>query len=301
MPENGYRVYKITSPDGKAYVGLTRTSLNKRWWSHITLANQEKLKLKPLGQAIRTFGKENFTLEILSDNLTRQEGELQEIHFISLYKTTDPEYGYNTLSGDNTVDSAGHLFWREIKKNPEEFENYRKKLSEACKNGLHMQRIPEMTRILKQWREDNPDKLSEIARNVAATKKAKMLADPVKAAEYEAKQARIARTIRRSDKQAISDMSREYVTRIWENRPTEVKAEIGQKISASLKIKNATKSDEEKIIADAQLADARKNIDKAKWKENIAAGRVAYWTPERRAAKAEETRLRFKGTKRTKK
>ena len=92
-----YKVYKYTSPSGKSYIGQTCRSLEVRAY------NGEGYKHSTFFyNAIKKYGFENFSCEILKDNLTLEEANYWETYYIKFYKTTERQYGYNiSLGGDN--------------------------------------------------------------------------------------------------------------------------------------------------------------------------------------------------------
>ena len=62
-------VYKITNlKNQKCYVGITN-NIENRWNTHKNCINCLKLK-NPLYQAFRKYGLENFSFEIIEDNIT---------------------------------------------------------------------------------------------------------------------------------------------------------------------------------------------------------------------------------------
>ena len=89
-----YKVYKHTSPSGKVYIGMTSMRLKDRWKS-----GKGYKTCILLNRAIEKYGWENFEHEVLFENLTKEEAEAKEIELIKLYKSTDPEYGYNIENG----------------------------------------------------------------------------------------------------------------------------------------------------------------------------------------------------------
>ena len=90
----GYSVYKHTSPNGKVYIGITSTSLNRRWGYGSNYHNNEYFS-----RAIRKYGWENFTHDVLYTDLTAEEAELKERELIAFYHSTDPNRGYNLTTG----------------------------------------------------------------------------------------------------------------------------------------------------------------------------------------------------------
>lgn len=89
-----YKVYKYTSPSNKFYIGQTCQTINSR-------ANHgEGYKDSPkFYNAIQKYGFENFSVEILKNNLTLEEANYWESFYINFYQTTLDKYGYNLSSG----------------------------------------------------------------------------------------------------------------------------------------------------------------------------------------------------------
>ena len=87
-----YIVYKHTSPNGKVYIGCTRFLDRFRYGNgyHPTA---------PFGKAIKEFGWNNFTHEILYSDLSQDEAFAKEIELIAFYQSNNPEYGYNRSVG----------------------------------------------------------------------------------------------------------------------------------------------------------------------------------------------------------
>lgn len=92
MKEN-YIVYKHTTPDGKVYIGMTGETPEKRW------KNGGGYYESKFAEAIFRFGWQNIKHDILSDGLTEEEACEEERRQISLYKSTNPEFGYNKSIG----------------------------------------------------------------------------------------------------------------------------------------------------------------------------------------------------------
>ncbi len=90
-----YYVYCHTSPSGKKYVGLTK-SLERRWKEHVSDAKSGS----PLGfhKALRKYGHENFTHEILEVMSTRTGANKAEKLWIARLKTRS-HAGYNETDG----------------------------------------------------------------------------------------------------------------------------------------------------------------------------------------------------------
>lgn len=83
-----------TSPNGKRYIGITSREPKARWrsgWGYI--ANPH------FWNAIRFYGWQNFSHEILYTNLTKKEAEQKEIELIAYYDSTNQNKGYNIAAG----------------------------------------------------------------------------------------------------------------------------------------------------------------------------------------------------------
>ena len=93
-------VYKITSPKGKSYIGRTNSFVD-RMREHKHEANKLRRDY-PLYRAIRRYGWDNFTKEILVE-ATSEEIEALELHYIKKYDTVKNGYNatYNTEGGGN--------------------------------------------------------------------------------------------------------------------------------------------------------------------------------------------------------
>lgn len=87
-------VYKlINNINGKIYIGQTN-NLKRRMQEH----KHDKRRNHPIHMAIKEYGWENFSLEVLyyGDDYNRMEE-----YYIALFKTNDQEYGYNIHVGGN--------------------------------------------------------------------------------------------------------------------------------------------------------------------------------------------------------
>ncbi|MCC5910146.1 MAG: hypothetical protein JJT76_06880 [Clostridiaceae bacterium] len=91
-----YCVYKLTSPKGKVYVGITSLMPEKRWMEG------KGYRFNPgLITDIEKYGWENFNHEVLFNELSQREAKIKEIELIVKYNSTDKKHGYNIESGGN--------------------------------------------------------------------------------------------------------------------------------------------------------------------------------------------------------
>ena len=92
---NLWIVYKHTSPSGKIYIGITSKTVSERAGRHGKLYD----KCPAFWKAIQKYGWENFSHEILAENLSEEEANELEKKYIELFKANDPMVGYNICSG----------------------------------------------------------------------------------------------------------------------------------------------------------------------------------------------------------
>lgn len=108
-----YCVYKHTSPNGKCYIGITKQTLERRSQNGEGYSTQ-----RVFYNAIKKYGWNNFKHEILEDNLTHNEACEREIYYISMFKSNQSKYGYNTTSGGDGCRDRGikiaQIFDKEI-------------------------------------------------------------------------------------------------------------------------------------------------------------------------------------------
>lgn len=118
-----YTVYCHTSPSGKKYIGITMQTVEKRW------ENGYGYKKCPrIYGAIKKYGWENFTHEILMTGLTKEEAEKEEIRLIAELNTADERFGYNIENGGNVTGTHSEETKRKISEG-----NKGKKVSEKTK------------------------------------------------------------------------------------------------------------------------------------------------------------------------
>lgn len=128
-------VYKLTSPDGLIYIGMTKNSISKR----IECGYQHNDRLREAG---RKFGWRNFKHEVLESGLSYKEAQEREKYYIALNNATIPSKGYNlSLGGKSTFQGLRHS--EETRKKMADAqrgkvvsEETKKRLSEANK-GKH--------------------------------------------------------------------------------------------------------------------------------------------------------------------
>ena len=104
-------IYKTTNLiNGKIYIGQTRKTAPSYYGSGTVIRH-----------AIKKYGKENFSREILEECCTEKELNEREIYWIDFYDSCNPDIGYNILIGGANINifnqPNGDLIREKIKKN----------------------------------------------------------------------------------------------------------------------------------------------------------------------------------------
>jgi len=96
-------VYKITNlVNGKIYVGITIRTLKQRFNSHVNHSKRSSSN-HYFYNAIKKYGRESFTIEILERCSSREELPKREIFWINELRSHNPSIGYNsTLGGEGS-------------------------------------------------------------------------------------------------------------------------------------------------------------------------------------------------------
>ena len=100
--QNCGEIYLIKNfANGKRYIGQTVQSSQERFSQHIREAYMEGRKEYNycLSRGIRKYGKESFDFAVLAEQVPLNDLDLVEEHYIDMYNTTDPKYGYNMSIG----------------------------------------------------------------------------------------------------------------------------------------------------------------------------------------------------------
>ena len=110
--ENTYCVYRHTDPSGKVYIGMTMFGNNpKIRWHH----GSGYIGHPDFYAAIKQYGWDNMTHEIVASGLSREEAEAKEKELIAFHDSANPAHGYNGTSGglSNFVPSP-HVVARQV-------------------------------------------------------------------------------------------------------------------------------------------------------------------------------------------
>ena len=91
-----YTVYRHKNKtNGMIYIGMTVQAVKKRW------KNGNGYHSKLFSEAIKEFGWDGFTHEIIASDLSKKDATEMEKLLIKSHKSNNPQYGYNcTIGGD---------------------------------------------------------------------------------------------------------------------------------------------------------------------------------------------------------
>ena len=135
-------IYKITNlVNNKVYIGQTRQDIHKRFIQHCSCSNKNFYKSK-LHEAIRKYGKNNFTIECIDTASNLDELNEKEVYWINYYNSLDINFGYNITSGGGGTPNYHHSdetkkVISEKGKGLKRSEEVRKHMSEAQKKVKH--------------------------------------------------------------------------------------------------------------------------------------------------------------------
>lgn len=102
MNKKSYTVYKLTSKDGRVYIGCT-SNIKQRWESGRSYRSSPRIYDEILKNGFNSFKK-----EIICTGLDRESGWKKEEELISYYDSTNPEKGFN-------VNPSVHFIAEEVK------------------------------------------------------------------------------------------------------------------------------------------------------------------------------------------
>jgi len=284
MERERYTIYRLTSPSGRSYVGLTSQPLQVRWGQHVRRA--AKGAHHPFCAAIRKYGAQALTVEVLRACDTLEEAFVAEIEEIAALLNP-----YN-LSPEGAFDGpAGTSAAAELLRDPAWEAAYRAALSRGCRESeAHQAHAAELPALARDWRLANPREAYRIARrNLRLALKAERKNVNPKAWTDEDRKAQSERLLKRfaertpSEKLKAKRAARVRAKHLWNARTPEQVADVSAKISDGMVAFNAQLPDEQRAERQAQLAAARARIDHDKRKRHQKVALIAYWTPERRA------------------
>ena len=121
--QNYGEIYIIKNfANGKYYIGQTVQPSQERFSQHIREAYAEGRKEYDycISRGIRKYGREAFDYAILAYNVPLEDLDLVEEHYIDMYNTTNPQFGYNMSIGHR--DTANFKKYHSIRGEEEKYE-----------------------------------------------------------------------------------------------------------------------------------------------------------------------------------
>lgn len=139
-----YQIYLITNKvNNKKYVGqvMKCRGYKLRFYEHLT--GTKYANTRRLSSAIKHYGKENFKVELIEDNIPENIIDKKECFYIKKYDTYyRNKKGYNMTLGGQGIHGYKHTesdiqkisekskeFWEELRSNPEKLNARNKKIS----------------------------------------------------------------------------------------------------------------------------------------------------------------------------
>ena len=295
-----FSVYKITSPSQKSYIGITKKTIQHRWSNHIRRAFKEGYN-HPFANAIRKYGPDAFEVEELATYETEDEAKSAEIYFIDHFDTTNRDKGYNiSKGGDYDAGTGGKVFWDRIRKDPEALAVYIANLKAGINASMPGRDYTALKEKRAKWLIDNPEKAEEAIvrlregfdrwekenpeevtrlRNEAGRRLSQFFIENLDSIQPKVTTG-IIRSFQNPERRIKHAMQ---VADTWASYTEEERRVRIEAAAEGCKKRYARMDAKEKLAADSQLAEARKNIDHEKRKRNQKEGQTRYWTPERRA------------------
>ncbi len=155
-----YTIYCHTHIEsGRRYIGLTKLTMMKRWNQHLANAKAKQGKgCAHFWAAIRLYGKDAFSHEVLEICLTLEEANIREEYWIEHFKTRDPAFGFNLAPGGSHIPHPV--------RNPMDRPDFREK---ALANLAKANAVPSEVRARrtgKLWQDPEfREQISEVLRN----------------------------------------------------------------------------------------------------------------------------------------
>lgn len=258
-----YQIYKITSPSGKFYIGLTSQTIKVRWGNHVRKAFKRPDYNHGFYNAIRKYGPAAFTIEELCKATSKQEAQRLEKKYIA---AADKGLLYNVSPGGEADGEVGmKLFWEAINADPVAKASYLQRLSDAKKKA-DWSDYDLMSEQAAQWRKDNPKEAYKLARR--GTRIANR-SQPRKPADTRTLKERLLW------KHKKGEVVRKNTTEFWASCPSDKRAGIVEKIRSKAKEQWAAVTD---VKARSELtAKARSAIDRKKQGAAASKGIKQWW------------------------
>ncbi len=274
-----YTIYRITGPNGRCYIGLTKFTAEHRFRQHMAFAFRKRGK-HPFYDTVLAYGPDAFVVKAIACAVDADSAGAAERQCIaqvpkSLSLNVSP-------GGECDAETASAVFWDAMRADPIAFEAYRERLRAAQKDRV----LPEAVwraigEAAAQWRKDNP---REAWRNsYRASRAARRLSTPPEpsgSATWTLKERLLAKHKRKYPRRSAG------TTAMWATRTAEERERVAGSISDGVRRSNADPERRERNRM--QVAAARAQIDRKVQGQRASAGLRAWWAtlkadPERYA------------------
>lgn len=182
-------IYMITNLiNSKIYIGKTINSIKQRMCEHISFGNRNKTKIMLISRAIQKYGKENFSIQILTECNNIQDLNEWEIMFIHLAKNKSVyPYGcYNIAEGGKGGDTYTYLSEIDKQKRIEKMKKSRMmqlygfKHTEENKKKISSKMMGNKNAKGNKYSEETKKKMSSRMKGRTANNKGKKMLDEQK-------------------------------------------------------------------------------------------------------------------------
>ena len=144
----------INKANGKRYVGITSTNVNRRW------ANGNGYKSNVLFyRAIQKYGWDEFKHVILFDGLDKESAYTKEIELIAEWDLTNPKVGYNIDKGGNGSNRITEATRKKLSDGTRRYFEEHPEAKEA--NAERLRNMPHSVKALRKYQKEHPEWSSE--------------------------------------------------------------------------------------------------------------------------------------------
>lgn len=142
---------------GRRYIGLTVKTMEQRWHQHASQAKYSIGGHYHFANAIRKYGKDAFSHEVLEVHTDLDEANLAEEWFIRLFRTRDLRYGFNLVKGGKHTSHSV--------RNPWDRPEFREKTLRNLAKANSISSEERSMRAKKLWQDDGfRQKITEASR-----------------------------------------------------------------------------------------------------------------------------------------
>ena len=245
---------------GRKYIGLTSQTMEKRWKNHIHAALNSKGGRWHFPNAVRKYGKDAFSHEVLEICQDLESANLAEEKLIVHFDTRNPEKGFNLTKG-------GLHTPHPIKKNPWDDQKYRAKLLLIHSSPEYLAKLSKAAKIV--WFRPEFKKKQLIAKSQMKLKLSNINKGKIRSVESRIKQSisQIGRIMSHETKMELSSINKGKTNSIETRKKLSI-AGIGRIMNPETKIKlyNSNKGKIHSIETRKKISTIL--INKNKMKEN---------------------------------